>query len=328
MEVRTNAHRHLALLLTVGNQRVAYLEHDNGLEMKSAMHAAFEKEFPLVAIHQTTGLEYQAIEYARHYLGEVSKIYTYSEEVVMTLLDIMAAGSEGMTSPVVLLDVSDGFNLLGCYASIEDAKLVAGHSEGIFSMLTGPESFDKEWSLGDVMELRQYLDPSARPDPKAWKGKQLTSTLEGVYKMATTKKVEKKAVAKKVEKVAKERVAKKDGPVAQIHAYLDGKIEQVKSGKLTRQDAAKALEERGISKGTIGVQLGKWATLNKVAFIKPAKPVKEAKPAAKAPAKATTKAPAAKPVKTSPSAPKPIPAAKPAPLKPAPAGKPAGTTSI
>lgn len=328
MEVRTNEHRHLALLLTVGNQRVAYIEHDNGLELKSTMHATFEKEFPMVAIHQNTGLEYQAIEYARHYLGAVSDIYTYDEEVLITLIDIMTAGSEGMTHPAVLINTSaasDGFESLGCYASEEDAKLVARHLEGKFVVLTGAETL-REWSPDLVIQLRQYLDPEAKPLPKtAWSGKQLLSTLEGVYKMAVTKKVEKKAAPKKVEKVAKERVAKKDGPVAIIWAYLDSKIERIKSGKLTRKDCFDALEEKGIVKGTMTVQAGRWAAERKVTFVKP---VKEAKTAKKPADKATTKAAGKKPAQATSAAAKPVAAAKPAPLKPTPAGKPAGVSSI
>lgn len=83
---------------------------------------------------------------------------------------------------------------------------------------------------------------------------------------------------------------KPQGPVATVHKFLDGKLEQIKKGTVSRKEMIEALTSKGISEGTAVTQAGVWARQNGVTFARPAQAA-EKKSAAKAKAKkAGTKA--------------------------------------
>jgi hypothetical protein len=62
---------------------------------------------------------------------------------------------------------------------------------------------------------------------------------------------------------------KPDGPVAQVHKYLDGRIEGIKAGTVSRKECIEKMVEKGISEGTAVTQCGVWARNNGVNFARP-----------------------------------------------------------
>ena len=74
---------------------------------------------------------------------------------------------------------------------------------------------------------------------------------------------------------------KPDGPVAQVHLFLDKKLEQIKAGKVSRKELLDTLIEKGYSKGTVTTQAGIWAKNNGVQFSRPAQAAVVKKAAAK-----------------------------------------------
>jgi hypothetical protein len=63
---------------------------------------------------------------------------------------------------------------------------------------------------------------------------------------------------------------KPDGPVAQIHKYLDTRIEAVKKQTVSRKELIEKLTEKGFAEGTVVTQCGVWARTNGVTFARPA----------------------------------------------------------
>lgn len=75
---------------------------------------------------------------------------------------------------------------------------------------------------------------------------------------------------------------KPDGPVAQIHLFLDKKLEAIKAGKVSRKELIEALVAKQYSLGTIATQCGVWAKNNGITFTRPAQAEATKKAAAKA----------------------------------------------
>jgi hypothetical protein len=62
--------------------------------------------------------------------------------------------------------------------------------------------------------------------------------------------------------------AKKTGPVFLTLVYLDKNIERIKSGRLTRMDAIRALQEKGVSGATAAGTLLRWSRANDIEWSK------------------------------------------------------------
>lgn len=75
---------------------------------------------------------------------------------------------------------------------------------------------------------------------------------------------------------------KPDGPVAQIHMFLDKKLEAIKAGKVSRKELIETLVAKDYSLGTITTQCGVWAKNNGITFSRPAQAEATKKAAAKA----------------------------------------------
>lgn len=60
-----------------------------------------------------------------------------------------------------------------------------------------------------------------------------------------------------------------DGPVAQIHAFLDKRLEAVKAGRTSRKDIIDQLVGKGLNQSTVVTQCGVWARNNNVLFGRP-----------------------------------------------------------
>lgn len=82
---------------------------------------------------------------------------------------------------------------------------------------------------------------------------------------------------------------KPDGPVAQVHAFLDKKLDAVKAGTVSRKELIDAMVEKGLSAGTVTTQCGVWAKTNGITFPRPAQAA-EAKKAGAASKRAAKKA--------------------------------------
>jgi hypothetical protein len=76
---------------------------------------------------------------------------------------------------------------------------------------------------------------------------------------------------------------KPDGPVAQVHKYLDSRVDAIKAGTVSRKDLIDKMTDpagKALSKGTVLTQTGIWARNNGVTFSRPAQAA-EAKKAAR-----------------------------------------------
>lgn len=72
--------------------------------------------------------------------------------------------------------------------------------------------------------------------------------------------------------VAEEAVTgfrKPEGAVAQVHGFLDKKLEQIKAGTVSRKELIEQLEAKGLNGSTVVTQCGVWARLNAVQFARP-----------------------------------------------------------
>ena len=83
---------------------------------------------------------------------------------------------------------------------------------------------------------------------------------------------------------------KPNGPVAQVHKFLDSKFDQIKRGTVSRKELLDKLVDKGISIGTATTQCYLWSVDNGISFARPAqaadaKKAAKKKPAKKAPAK-------------------------------------------
>ena len=77
-----------------------------------------------------------------------------------------------------------------------------------------------------------------------------------------------------------ETFRKPDGPVAQIHAFLDKKIDAIKAQTVSRKELVEQLEAKDFNKSTIITQCGVWARNNGIVFARPAQAAEEKKNAA------------------------------------------------
>ena len=83
---------------------------------------------------------------------------------------------------------------------------------------------------------------------------------------------------------------KSDGPVAQVHLFLDKKLEVIKAGKVSRKELVDELvEKRGYSAGTVTTQCGVWARTNGISFPRPAQAAETKKAAKKTATKKTVR---------------------------------------
>lgn len=88
---------------------------------------------------------------------------------------------------------------------------------------------------------------------------------------------------------------KPDGVVAKVHAYLDGKLEQIKKGTISRKELLEALMAKDINVATATTQCGVWARLNGVVFARPTQAAENKKEVRAKAAKKARKAKAAVP---------------------------------
>ena len=88
-----------------------------------------------------------------------------------------------------------------------------------------------------------------------------------------------KHMAKAAEVV--EGFRKPDGPVAKVHAFLDGWLEKIKAGTVSRKELIEKLVGKGYSEGTVTTQAGVWARNNGVTFTRPTAAAGAAKEARK-----------------------------------------------
>jgi hypothetical protein len=100
----------------------------------------------------------------------------------------------------------------------------------------------------------------------------------------------------KIMAAAKEEAGfkKPDGPVAQVHKFLDKKIDAIKAGTVSRRELIDAMMEKNIAEGTAVTQAGVWARNNGVVFARPSQ-AKEALKEKRSAAKKPKAAKAAKP---------------------------------
>ena len=82
---------------------------------------------------------------------------------------------------------------------------------------------------------------------------------------------------------------KPDGPVAQVHKFLDKRIDAIKAGTVSRRELLDKMVEQGIAEGTAVTQAGVWARNNSVNFVRPSQ-ADENKKAKKGAAKKTAAA--------------------------------------
>jgi hypothetical protein len=61
-----------------------------------------------------------------------------------------------------------------------------------------------------------------------------------------------------------------DGPVAQIHAFLDKRLDAIKAQRTSRKDLVDQLVGKGLNQSTVVTQCGAWARINGVTFARPA----------------------------------------------------------
>lgn len=81
---------------------------------------------------------------------------------------------------------------------------------------------------------------------------------------------------------------KPEGNVAQVHKFLDQRIDSIKAGTISRKELVEKLVEKGIPEGTATTQAGVWARTNSIAFVRPSA-AKEAKAASKSKKRASAK---------------------------------------
>ena len=287
--VLTNFHRNIALEVARGERSVAYVTLDGAQVALSKMDKReFDKEFyrPCTS---PQGVEYTPRQLARHYLG--LKHYPLEAGAVAAMVDEMAlaTGESRPLDDVALLCNTQTGLLVGQYESAQDARLVQEFVSG--TQLVRVPDHMKGWKQSKIDALRLQVAPNHKVKSTGVK------LLEGVIKMAKSaaKPAAPVAAAKKVAKVAKERVERKEGPLYVIQQYVIKNESALRSGKMTMLDCRKALEAQGLSKSTVGVQLGRRFKELGIAVVraKKEKPVKAAKAEA---TKAIAKA--AKPAKT------------------------------
>lgn len=81
---------------------------------------------------------------------------------------------------------------------------------------------------------------------------------------------------------------KPEGAVAQVHAFLDKKLEAIQASKVSRKELVEQLVAKGLNESTIITQCGVWARINGVSFARPSQ-AKEAKSVARKAASKKTK---------------------------------------
>lgn len=64
---------------------------------------------------------------------------------------------------------------------------------------------------------------------------------------------------------------KKTGPVFETVKYLNKNVERIRAGRLTRMDAIRALEAKGVSAATASGTVLKWTRANGVEWAKAAR---------------------------------------------------------
>lgn len=82
---------------------------------------------------------------------------------------------------------------------------------------------------------------------------------------------------------------KPEGAVAQVHGFLDKKLDQIKAGKISRKELIEQLVAKGINQSTATTQCGVWGRLNGVSFPRPSQAAEAKTEARKAAAKRSKK---------------------------------------
>lgn len=75
--------------------------------------------------------------------------------------------------------------------------------------------------------------------------------------------------AKEPKMATEQTFRKPEGAVAQIHAFLDKKLEVIKAGTVSRKELIEQLEAKGLNISTITTQCGVWGRANDVTFPRP-----------------------------------------------------------
>lgn len=259
--------RHLALEVARGRTNVAFVSIDGPALTLRRMNARdFDVAYPIEDIPVGhNGVTPCPRHYARTMLRSTWEI---APDALHALLSEMPlTKDEPRANTTTVLAAPDGA-FLGAYTDIIDAALVAKFYPG---SITVPRAAAlSQWPAGQFAVLRQQVAP-------ALKGRDSPKLREGVFTMATTAEKPAQPAPKKIESTKKERAPKGDGPIAKVAAYIKSNLADLKSGKLSRADAAAALRAAGLNKSTVGVQLPKQLAALGVA--KPAKAAPKAKPA-------------------------------------------------
>lgn len=303
-QVLSDAHRHIALEVTRGEQNVAFVSLNGaGIELRRAAKRDFDDEFYLEPPIGTNGIAPTPRHYARIMLKTGGTNWPITADAARALLqELSLAVDDPRSDKVVLLATRSG-NLIGSFESREDAETAARYYES--PLLVDSPLALTEWPASQIETLRKQVAPSLKAkDPKKLR--------QGVFAMAIAAPKVDAPAPKKIEKTTKERPARADGPVAKVKAYVVANADKFKSGTLTKKDAVAALIAAGVVKGTIGVQLPKQLKALGITAQKGTAPKKEkaakangaagapavkkagGKPAAKKSGKPAAKKPAAK----------------------------------
>lgn len=315
-------HSAMALEVARGERSVAFVRLNGATVAVEKMDKReFDQEFYKENISDRHGLVTPR-RYCRHYLRLVN--YPLEEGAVAAMIDAMAlAGDEPRSDRTALLVEKNTGRFIGAYESPVDAQLVLSHIQTSGLIVTKPADM-ADWPSRMVEALRVHISPQRKP-----KAKTGAKYLQEIFAMAKAAEKQTEAAqvkaSTKVEKTAKERVAKKDGPVAKVKEYVQKNIDRFEGGTLTLAQARVDLLKQGIVAGTIGVQLPKWIVALKVKNVQKGGTVRRNKETgevsiskAKEPKVSTPKAPKAAPV-AAPAA--PAKAGKKVAVKKAPAKK-------
>lgn len=241
-----NSRRNLALEVARGERSVVFVAlNGERYELMKWERSDFDHEFCVPAPTYSNGVEPTPRRYARFCLQ--SKTFAASDDATAALLNVLPLEKEEPRPMATLcLLVEDSGTFLGVYENVDDARLVQARL-GRGNLVRNPADLTEEV----LMNLRQQVAPTL-------KSRSPRKLAEGVFAMATNAAKPALGAPKKVEKTVKERVARKDGPIAKVKEYVAKHEDKLRSGALSRAQARQALLEQGINKTTVSVQLQRW----------------------------------------------------------------------
>lgn len=129
--------------------------------------------------------------------------------------------------------------------------------------------FANTWTKGDESIRMIPISPGACSVLRAILHGRTTEMPSDGFAVHNLFRLENHMAKKKEEVVVDEGGFRKpDGPVAQIHAYLDKSLDRIKAGNVTRGELLMELTEtkKQFAMGTVATQLGRWAQTNGIKF--------------------------------------------------------------